>query len=150
MTTYLITGSSRGLGLALASLFASTPDVSKVFASARSESDGIKNLVASSNGKVEFVELDVTSVDSMREATTQVEKCLSGKGLDVLINNAGFMHSTPNGIETMDDLDENFKTHVTGVHYVTAAFLPLLRKGVQKKVINMYAHLNSPRYSSVN
>ncbi|KAF2197873.1 short-chain dehydrogenase-like protein [Delitschia confertaspora ATCC 74209] len=143
MATYLITGSSRGLGLALASIFASKPDVSKVFAAARSQSDGIKTLIANSNGKVEFVQLDVTSQESAKKAAAQVEQSLAGKGLDVLINNAGCMPYTPDGIETMNDLDETFKINVTSVHYVTAAFLPLLKKGSLKKVANISTTLGS-------
>lgn len=137
MATYLITGCTRGLGLAIAGLFASSPDVSKVFATGRSESDGLKKLISESNGKVEYVELEVTSKESAQKAAAQVEKSLGDKGLDVLINNVGWMPYTPGGIETMDDLDEVFKVNVTSVHYVTAAFLPLLKKGNLKKVVNM-------------
>lgn len=137
MASYLITGASRGLGLALAGLIASKSDVSKVFATARSESDGIKALVAETKGKVEFVALDVVSQDSAKKAAAQIEQSLAGKGLDVLINNAGLMPYTTDGIENMDNLEDTFKINVTGVHYVTAAFLPLLKKGSLKKVINM-------------
>lgn len=35
------------------------------------------------------------------------------------------------------DLDDTFKINVTGVHYVTSAFISLLEKGNLKKVINM-------------
>jgi len=143
MATYLITGASRGLGLGLAALLASKPDVSKVFATARSESDGIKALAAETKGKVEFVPLDVVSQDSAKKAAAQVEQSLGGKGLDVLVNNAGLMPYTTDGIENMDNLDDTFKINVTGVHYVTAAFLPLLKKGSLKKVINISTTLGS-------
>lgn len=143
MATYLITGASRGLGLALADLLASKPDITKVFATSRSESDGIKALVAQTQGKVEFVALDVVSQESAKRAAAQVEKSLGGKGLDVLVNNAGQMPFTANGIENMDNLDDTFKVNVTGVHYVTSAFLPLLKKGGLKKVINISTTLGS-------
>ncbi|KAF2850858.1 short-chain dehydrogenase-like protein [Plenodomus tracheiphilus IPT5] len=151
MSTYLITGSSRGLGLAIAGLLASTSDVSKVFATARSESEGIRKLIAENNGKVEFVPLEVTSQDSVKKAAEQVEQSLAGKGLDVLINNAGLMPFTLDGIENMNDLDDTFKINVTGVHYVTAALLPLLKKGNLKKVINISTTVGSiataPKFS---
>ena len=149
MATYLITGASRGLGLGLAALLASNPDISKVFATARSESDGIKALAAETKGKVEFVPLDVVSQDSAKKAAAQVEQSLGGKGLDVLVNNAGLMPYTTDGIENMDNLDDTFKINVTGVHYVTAAFLPLLKKGSLKKVVNMYVLVRSPRNHSI-
>lgn len=36
-----------------------------------------------------------------------------------------------------DNLEESFAVNVMGVHWVTRAFLPLLQKGIQKKVANM-------------
>lgn len=103
MASYLITGSSRGIGFAVASFLAAKPatEISKVFASARSESAGLKELVAKSDGRVEYVQLDVTSEESARKAARQVEQSLNGKGLDVLINNAGAMTFIPGGIQTM-------------------------------------------------
>lgn len=37
-----------------------------------------------------------------------------------------------------------FKTNVLSSHLVTRAFIPLLKKGNQKKVINMYVCFASP------
>lgn len=48
-----------------------------------------------------FVKLDATSKSSVREAASQVGQMLEGKGLNVLINNAGVMNYTPEGIDTM-------------------------------------------------
>lgn len=93
MASYLITGSSRGIGLAVAALLASkpSPEVSKVFASARSNTDSLREIIAEYAGRVEYVQLDVTSEESVKEAARHVEKSLDGRGLDVLINNAGIM-----------------------------------------------------------
>ena len=41
-----------------------------------------------------------------------------------------------------DNLNEMFNLNVTGVHEVTRAFLPLLRRGEKKAVINMLVVLN--------
>jgi NAD(P)-dependent dehydrogenase (short-subunit alcohol dehydrogenase family) len=35
------------------------------------------------------------------------------------------------------DLNEEFNVNVMGTHIVTTKFLPLLRKGEQKKIMNM-------------
>lgn len=82
MSTYLITGSSRGIGLALAALISSKPHVRKVFASARSESEEVRKLVDESGGKVEFVKLDVTSAQSLENAVNVVEEGVGEGGLD--------------------------------------------------------------------
>lgn len=103
MASYLITGTSRGIGLKLAEILAAKPasEVSVIFAATRTETDALKQLAAKSAGHVEIVSIDVTSEESVKQAVSKVEQSLGGKGLDVLINNAGIMNSTPNGIETM-------------------------------------------------
>lgn len=103
MSSYLITGCSRGIGLALAGLLASKPtsEVGKIFAGARKETDALKKLIAGSNGRVEFVPIEVTSEQSVKQAFETVKKALGSNGLDVLINNAGIMNHTKDGIEHM-------------------------------------------------
>lgn len=103
MASYLITGASRGIGLATARTLASKPasEVSVIFAAARTQTDDLKRLVAQSPGRVHHVSMDVENKDSIQTAVATVESVLLGKGLDVLINNAGIMPSTRGGIENM-------------------------------------------------
>jgi NAD(P)-dependent dehydrogenase (short-subunit alcohol dehydrogenase family) len=103
MASYLITGASRGIGLALTEILAGKPatDVSIVFAAARTETDSVKTLIAKHAGRIELIPIDVTSADAVKKAATKVEQSLGGKGLDVLINNAGIMNHTPKGVQTM-------------------------------------------------
>ncbi|KAF7561809.1 hypothetical protein G7046_g2352 [Stylonectria norvegica] len=145
MASYLITGTGRGLGLALSAALAAKPasEVSVVYAAFRTETEALKNLVSSSNGRVQAVPLDVTDPESVKKAASQVEKSLGGKGLDVLYNNAGVMNWTPNGIATMEDLVSTFNTNVVGVQIVSTAFAPLLEKGTRKQIINVSTPLGS-------
>ncbi|OJI80407.1 hypothetical protein ASPTUDRAFT_178834 [Aspergillus tubingensis CBS 134.48] len=153
MASYLITGASRGIGLATARTLASKPasEVSVIFAAARTQTDDLKRLVAQSPGRVHHVSMDVENKNSIQPAVATVESVLLGKGLDVLINNAGIMPSTRDGIENMDNLDSVFHTNVTSAHMVTSAFLPLLKRGNQKKVVNISTTLGSiimaPRFA---
>jgi NAD(P)-dependent dehydrogenase (short-subunit alcohol dehydrogenase family) len=103
MSSYLITGCSRGIGFALTSLLASKPtsEVGKIFAGARHETDALKKLTTESNGRVEFIPLEVTSEQSVKQAFETVKKALGSNGLDVLINNAGIISYTKDGIENM-------------------------------------------------
>ena len=92
MATYLITGSSRGLGLSLVSRLATLPttDVGTIIATSRHDnSPRLRDLVHSSSGRVRFVPMDVTDSQSVREAVRSVEERLQGRGVDVLVNNAG-------------------------------------------------------------
>ncbi|TVY55002.1 C-factor [Lachnellula cervina] len=154
MASYLITGASRGLGFELARQLLSLPasQVNKVFATTRADAPGLAELAQKSSGRLVVVKLDVTKEATIKEAAKEVEADLAGRGLDVLINNAGKMPWTPNGVATMDDLEDTFITNVLGVHRVTQAFFPLLQKGKLKKVANISSTLGSialaPQYAA--
>ncbi|KAI1135779.1 NAD(P)-binding protein [Hypoxylon sp. FL0543] len=145
MASFLITGASRGFGLALARQLASLPssEVSKVFASARGDSPALDDLARESSGRVIVVKLDVANEASIKQAASEVERKLEGRGLDVLINNAGICQYAPDGVKSMDNLEESITVNVLGVHWVTRAFLPLLQKGTLKKVANISTTLGS-------
>ncbi|KAL1615415.1 putative secondary metabolism biosynthetic enzyme [Neofusicoccum ribis] len=143
MASYLITGSSRGLGLALVNHLVTQSGVGTIFATARSESDALKKAVVDHPDLVKFVELDAADRESVKAAVTKVQDSLGGNGLDFLINNAGIMPFTPDGIENMTDLESTFNTNVTTAHNVTSAFLPLLKKGTEKKIVNISTTLGS-------
>jgi len=138
MASYLITGASRGLGLAFARQLASLPatEVSKVFATARGDAPSALTELAKKSPNVVVLKLDVTDEASILQAASEVEKKLEGKGLDVLINNAA-ISSSLSGVEAMNDLMESVQVNVLGVHWVTRAFLPLLQRGVKKQVANI-------------
>jgi NAD(P)-dependent dehydrogenase (short-subunit alcohol dehydrogenase family) len=140
MASYLITGAGRGLGLELVTqLLALEPSkVSTVFATTRSSpSKALQDLIDKSKGRVVHIPLAVTDKSSIDKAVNLVDEKLAGKGLDVVINNAGIQPFSPEGIASMDNLREALEINVEAVHNVTAAFLPLLRKSQLKKVVNM-------------
>ena len=154
MSNYLITGSSRGLGLALTTHLASLPvsKVSTVFATARTLTPALESLITShssaSGPRVIFITLDTTSSSSIAAAVAQVTSTLNygqNHGLDILINNAAILPRTPDGVETMTapELDNVLHTNVTSAHLVTAAFLPLLRAGDRKMIVNVSSTMGS-------
>ena len=140
MASYLVTGAGRGLGLELVTqLLALEPSkVSTVFATTRSSpSKALQDLIDKSKGRAVHIPLVVTDKSSIDKAVNLVDEKLAGKGLDVVVNNAGLQPLSPEGIASMDNLREALETNVEAVHNVTAAFLPLLRKSQLKKVVNM-------------
>jgi NAD(P)-dependent dehydrogenase (short-subunit alcohol dehydrogenase family) len=120
--TWLITGSSRGLGWALAQ--AAADDGDNVVATAR-RPGSLDALVARYGGRIRPVALDVTDPVAAREA---VQAAVAEFGsLDVVVNNAGY--ATSASIE--DFPEEEFRaqldTNLFGVVNVTRAALPVLR-----------------------
>ncbi|KAL4875229.1 hypothetical protein BJY04DRAFT_224200 [Aspergillus karnatakaensis] len=146
MATYLITGCSRGLGLAMAAELAAAPEseVGLVFATSRQGgAPDLLKLAEKTAGRVVPVQLDANDPESLSAAVRLVEERLQGKGLDVLVNNAGVQPVSDGKIEKADDLTETFHTNVTLTHYVTRAFLPLLRKGNRKVIANISSTVGS-------
>jgi NAD(P)-dependent dehydrogenase (short-subunit alcohol dehydrogenase family) len=121
--TWLITGSSRGLGLALTRAVLGRGD--RVVATARRPQD-LDALVKADPDRVRAVGLDVTDPAAARGAVqTAVEEF--GR-LDVVVNNAGYADSIP--IEEMreEDFRAQIETNFFGVVYVTRAALPVLHQ----------------------
>lgn len=93
MASYLITGSSRGIGLEMTrQLIESHGDIT-IFAAARSTTNPeFQELLRKYPTRLIHVPLDVTSGDSIKNAASFVTGKLDGRGLDILINNAGVMN----------------------------------------------------------
>ncbi|KAL4994919.1 hypothetical protein BDV10DRAFT_175759 [Aspergillus recurvatus] len=149
MPSYLVTGSSRGIGLELTRQLANSNDDTVVFASARSSNNPrFQELLRQLPERIVHVPLDVTDQASIKNAVGLITSKLDGKGLDVLINNAGVLSN--GSIEEMDDLEDIFRTNVNGVHNLTRAVLPLMRKGQEKKILNISTTLGSISKQSIN
>ncbi|KAH8695474.1 putative short-chain dehydrogenase [Talaromyces proteolyticus] len=150
MTSFLITGSSRGLGLELVKHLASFPaaTIGTIFATARAASPSVDltQVIKTTNGRVKYVQLDVNDQSSISAAASKVDQLLGpSEGLDVLVNNAGIqLHNDPApSLMKEDTLDSTLSTNVTGVHRVTSTFLPLLTRGKAKKIVNITSTLGS-------
>ncbi|KAK2718285.1 C-signal-like isoform X4 [Artemia franciscana] len=138
MKTVLITGSSRGIGLGLVKEY--VKNGYKVVATCRDPetASDLKSTLAETN-QPSAIALDVASDDSIFKAAEEVSKIVDS--IDILINNAGVAAKNhPNdpaiGVDREDAL-RVYSTNVIGPLKVTEAFLPLLRKGNEKKVVNI-------------
>ena len=92
MSTYLVTGAGRGIGLELTRQLAKLDRarVSKVLATTRGQpSTALSDLVAASAGRVVHVPCEVTVPASIEKAIALIGSELASDGLDVLVNNVG-------------------------------------------------------------
>jgi NAD(P)-dependent dehydrogenase (short-subunit alcohol dehydrogenase family) len=120
--TWLITGSSRGLGRELAQ--AVLEDGDNAVATAR-RPDQLDDLVARYGGRIRAVGLDVTDPAAAHQAVATAAGEFGR--LDVVVNNAGY--ATSAAIEDLPDEDfrAQLETNLFGVVNVTRAALPVLR-----------------------
>ena len=121
--TWFITGSSRGLGRALARAALDAGDL--VAATARQPAQ-LDDLVAEYGERIHTIGLDVTDAQAARSAIADAHRHFGR--LDVIVNNAGYANVSP--IETTDDEDfrAQFETNFWGVYHVSKAAIPVLRE----------------------
>lgn len=88
-------------------------------------------------GVLDVVHLDVTIEEDVSKARATVAKLTAGRGIDVLVNNAGYGQMGP--IETVSDTDlrRQFDTNVFGLMNVTRAFVGRMRDRGEGRIINI-------------
>lgn len=133
--TVLITGATAGLGRHTALTLAGRGH--RVIATGRNMTALASLGNETSTAKIETVLLDVASANSVAEAYAEVDHLTKGRGVEVLINNAGYSQAGP--ISEIDDADlrAQFDTNVFGLMAVTRAFLPSMRARGIGRIINV-------------
>jgi NAD(P)-dependent dehydrogenase (short-subunit alcohol dehydrogenase family) len=120
---WLITGSSRGLGRALADAVLAAGH--KLVATARNPAQ-LADLIERYGDQVRTVALDVTNEQAAVDAVAVATKAFGR--LDVLVNNAGYGDVGPIEDTSLDEFRAQIETNLFGVINVTKAALPLMRE----------------------
>jgi 3-oxoacyl-[acyl-carrier protein] reductase len=133
--TAIVTGSTRGIGRAIAEALAAAG--CNVVVSSRHEDASRRAAedIAAAGGQVAGVACDVSSSAACeRLIAAAVERF---GGLDILVNNAGIGGFSP--VETMatDHWDQVIGTNLNGLFYCTHAALPHLKDAKTSWVINI-------------
>lgn len=128
MSTVVITGANRGIGLEFARQYKERGD--DVIAVCRRASDGLKELGV----RVEE-DVDVTDPGSVRD----LAKRLSGVDVDLLINNAGVLLKQSLGDiddDAVEEMIRQYRTNSIGPLLVTQALLPNLHDGSKVGIVS--------------
>jgi NAD(P)-dependent dehydrogenase (short-subunit alcohol dehydrogenase family) len=144
MKKALITGANRSIGYEAARQLLKLGY--HVYIGSRSLEKGqeaVAKLKEEGLAEAEALQLDVTSEGSVKAAAAAV--AAKADSLDVLINNAGISGGFPqtaSGVAT-SVIEDVFATNFFGVARVTRAFLDLLRKSDQPRIVNVTSGLGS-------
>lgn len=129
-----VTGSTRGIGLAIAHRFAQAG--ANIVLNGRSEiSQELLAEFVSYNVKVVAISGDVSSsVDAKR----MIEQAIAELGsVDILVNNAGITNDKLMLKMTEDDFERVLKINLTGAFNMTQAILKSMMKSRQGAIINL-------------
>ncbi|KAF4434829.1 Short-chain dehydrogenase [Fusarium austroafricanum] len=137
----LITGANKGLGYQAVRALLGSEENYHIFLGSRDFAKGKQaaekaTAEVKSHSTVEPIQLDVESDDSIQKAFEEVK----GKAdrVDVLVNNAGVMLDQQIELGNMtvrDAYNKSWDINVTGAHILTEAFLPLLLKSSDPRLI---------------
>ena len=133
----LVTGANKGIGLETVRRLVGAGH--RVYLGAR---DAERGRAAADTAGADFVQLDVTSDNSVRRAADTVERAEGH--LDVLVNNAGITGPVRDVHEYEgDDMAAVLMTNVVGYVRVIHAFLPLLERSSDPRIVNVSSGLGS-------
>lgn len=135
MTTVLITGANRGIGLELARRYAQAG--AQVIAGVRDEAKA--GDLQALDGQVRVLPLDMASPESIQAAATQI----GNQAIDIVINNAG---STGGKRQAVDDLDlqawhDALDVNTIGPTLLAAALKPNLVASGNGKLMTVTSQL---------
>ncbi|MBS1689334.1 MAG: SDR family oxidoreductase [Bacteroidetes bacterium] len=134
----LVTGANKSIGFEVAQQLAQKGIY--VYLGCRNLENGaeaISKLKAMGLNNVEAIQLEVTDDESVMKARKEIGE--KTDVLDILINNAGIFGGHPqNALDaTIDQFKATYDVNVYGVVRVTQAFIDLLRKSKEPRIVNV-------------
>lgn len=124
----LVTGANRGIGLAFVRRLLARGD--RVVAACRhpGKATALNTLAGEYPGRLHVLPLDVADAKSRAELVRELP--LVGGRIDLLINNAGVLHSGERfGALSAAHLEDSFRTNAAGPLLLTEALAPTLSDG---------------------
>jgi citronellol/citronellal dehydrogenase len=139
--TILVTGASRGIGLAIALRFAMSS--ANIVILSKDSPQGLQDAATQligAGGQPLVLDVDVTDVRALKQAVTEAVDRFGG--IDVLVNNTSATCFT-NTLETIPEkFDLALSTSVRAAYFLSQACLPHLKNSSNPHIINISPPLN--------
>ncbi|MDD5712259.1 MAG: SDR family oxidoreductase [Smithellaceae bacterium] len=146
MKHILITGATSGIGRTCAEHLAAQGYA--VIATGRNQQalDELEDKAAKGNWHLHTLKLDITNKEDVTAAAAQALKLTGGKGIDVLVNNAGYGQVGFLADLSNDQIRGQYDVNIFGMLAVTKAFLPQLvtNRAMVINIGSMMSRLSSP------
>ena len=139
----LVTGANKGIGLEVARQLAACG--CSVLLGARNKALGQEAAATlqREGSDVRYLSLDLDDRATIEAAAGEIEKDFGH--LDILVNNAGIAaqgDGLPSSV-SLDAIERSFRVNFLGSVAVTQAMLPLLRKALSARIVNVSSGLGS-------
>ena len=140
MKKVLITGANKSIGFETARQLSQQGYF--VYLGSRDTANGenaVDQLKAEGLNNVELLQIDVSDPASVSVASKKINE------LDVLINNAGILGGMEQSAQTisLDTFHEVYNTNLFGAVNVTQAFIEVLKKSPEPRIVNVTSGLGS-------
>ncbi|MBF4577019.1 SDR family NAD(P)-dependent oxidoreductase [Frondihabitans sp. VKM Ac-2883] len=135
--TALVTGSSSGIGEAIARVLAASGAHVIVSGRDTARTQSVVATIERAGGKASALVADLGSstADIRRFAAEAVS--LGGGRIDILVNNAGIYPATPTADLADDDLDAVLATNIRAPHVLVAALAPAMAERGSGSIVNI-------------
>ena len=146
MTTVLITGANRGLGLEFVRQYQN--DGAEVIACCRNPetADELKRLATSSHGRTTLYQMDVSKPEEILSVSKELNDC----SIDYLINNAGILGTKFEepmkgafGSVDYESWEETLRVNVLGPFRVCEAFVNQVSQSQNRLIVFISTHMSS-------
>ncbi|KAH8101079.1 C-factor [Cristinia sonorae] len=143
--TWLITGSSRGIGLEFVRQLSASPE-NVVIATCRTPdtAQDLKAIASNAKGNVHIIPLDTSDSSSITAVEKPVKDIIGNGPLDYILNNAAINPGNDTAFEfALEDFIRTMTTNVAGPAQLTQLLLPYLERSSRPVVMNMSTGLAS-------
>ena len=131
----VVTGGSRGIGLAIAEAFLRAGASVVISGTSRDHLDAATKSLASYSGRVSAVQADVRRYEDVEGLMATAARDFGG--LDILINNAGVGVFKPVAETTVEEWHRVLDTNLSGVFYCCHAAMPHMKRRGGGWIINI-------------
>ena len=145
--TAIVTGSTSGIGAAIARVLAA--EGAHVVVSGREATRGadVVTEIEAAGGRADFVAADLAgSYEGLRQFAADATRALGGR-VDVLVNNAGVYPATATADLADADLDRMLAVNIRAPHVLVAAIAPAMAESGAGAIVNIgswMARVGSP------
>jgi len=134
-TGAVVTGSSRGIGAAIAMRLAAGYGVCVNYVSNRARADEVVKKIKEAEGEAFAFQADVADFGQVQALVAETAKRFSG--IRVVVNNAGFSQHRTIEQMTVKDWEHSLAVNLSAAFYTVKAALPYLKNEPWGRVVNI-------------